>query len=165
MRTGVCDGRGQCAFHAPGTVCGKNLCVEHIEVDLECDGQGQCAPHIKAECGGACSSDAGCALLPCAAGAACDAGASCDGGACDAGGCDGGACARQPALPCASDSECDAPLRCDFDGRCVDPRAVTDSPSACAFGPRRADALDAWTLFGVAALSFLVGRRSTRASG
>jgi hypothetical protein len=167
MRTGVCDGEGACAFHAPGTVCGKNLCVEDIEVDLECDGQGHCAPHISKQCGGGCASDGGCALQPCRADAGCDGGSRCDadGAFCDAGTCEGGACARQPSGPCASDSDCDAPLRCDFDGRCVDPRQVTESPSACAIERARGSTRAAWALLGVAALSLFVRQWSARSSG
>ena len=160
MYTGLCDGKGACALHAPGTKCGRNLCVKDIRVDLECDGQGQCAPHISQACRGDCAADAGCTQLTCPPGADCDAGSRCAGHTCDAGTCDGGACARRPTAPCANDSECTAPLRCDFEGRCVDPDALTESPSPCAIGragPGR-ELPAAWALLGLAALAFFARR-------
>lgn len=162
MRTSACDGKGACALYPPGTRCGENLCVKDLKVDLECDGQGQCAPHISKECRGECASDAGCEQPVCK-GEACDAGPTCAGASCDAGTCDGGACARRPTLPCASDTDCTAPLRCDFDGRCLDPRELIDSPSACAVGrsgSRREGTL-AWALLCLAGLS-LLRQRSAR---
>lgn len=152
-RTGLCDGDGACALYAAGTRCGVNLCVRDIQVDLECDGQGQCAPQITEDCRGPCTSDAGCGGPVCS-GAGCDAGAACEGGACDAGACSGGQCARPAKAPCASDGDCTAPLRCDFEGRCVDPGEVTQSPSPCAIGRAGSarSTLPAWGLLGLAAL-------------
>lgn len=163
MRTGQCDGNGACAFHAAGTLCGQNLCVKDTKVDLECDGQGQCAPHLSQRCGGDCDSDGGCAELACSADGGCDAGQRCDSGGCDAGACDGGACKRIPAAACTSDVDCSAPLRCDFDGRCVDPAALLDTPAPCAVSTRgRAHARSRATWGLLAAFVFVALRISRR---
>jgi hypothetical protein len=162
MRTGLCDGNGACAFYAPGTLCGQNLCVKDIRVDLECDGQGQCAPHISQECGGGCASDGGCAELTCSADGGCEAGQRCDSGSCDAGTCDGEACNRKPSAACTNDDDCSAPLRCDFDGRCVDPAALIDSPAPCAVSSRGLAQTGSRATWGLLAAFAFVARRISR---
>jgi hypothetical protein len=103
-QTGSCDGAGQCAFAAEGTICAPALCAgpESQSNPSTCDGAGSCEENGESACAPyACDeiNDTGC-LTACATSADClDGNDYCDGT---------GACvAKKPDLAtCAIDDEC-----------------------------------------------------------
>jgi len=170
LTTGYCDGQGACAYHPEKTVCGQNRCAGNLQLTLACDGLGNCAPDISTECGGKCDGD-GCRRIPCEMDGTCDAGAepspTCDGGQCEASTCDGGDCTPKQKLRCATDNECSGSLRCDFDGECVDPSTLMQTPSPCGVGPAgpaaaRAGSTPSWLLIGMAGVTAWLARCALR---
>jgi MYXO-CTERM domain-containing protein len=71
-KTGLCDGAGECALHAPDVVCSDASCsTGDVTPESVCDGMGMCvtpgstacAPYLTcdgAECGTSCSADQDC---------------------------------------------------------------------------------------------------------
>ncbi|HXJ23079.1 MAG TPA: cellulose binding domain-containing protein [Polyangia bacterium] len=110
--TGVCDGKGACAFYPAGTTCGSPSCTGSTLTQARtCDGAGTCRPATTAKCDpftcasmackATCSGDSdcvspnvcnngSCGKLP--PGAACTAAASCVSGFCAQGVCCDTAC-------------------------------------------------------------------------
>jgi hypothetical protein len=79
---GLCDGAGQCANYAVGTVCANAVCgtKTHYTSSL-CEGPGQCVQGTYTYCGKfGCDADSGCKSF-------CDAENECQEGFCQAGDC------------------------------------------------------------------------------
>ena len=79
---GVCDGRGACRKHPPGTACGPASCAGNSFVPgAACNGQGGCDPAQPVPCDPHRCGDSGC-LRPCGGDDQCTDGAYCEYGNC-----------------------------------------------------------------------------------
>lgn len=139
--SGVCNGQGGCARHAPGTLCGDSACTASNTMmpGGECDGEGtcvagqpvDCTPFLCAgrSCRGSCSESSQCASPHVCVGSSCGKrgnGQNCgNNDECQSGFCTDGVCCESA---CAGRCSTCASTRAR--GRCVLVPAGTNDPRA-----------------------------------
>ncbi|RYE92362.1 MAG: kelch repeat-containing protein, partial [Myxococcales bacterium] len=103
-RVGTCDGAGQCARFAAGTLCGAATCAAGVGNERRCDGAGACQEKVSACAPYRCKDPTACAT-DCDTDEACDAAAHCT--------------AKQCVDDLATGSACTRAAECTS-GQCVD---------------------------------------------
>jgi Kelch motif/Galactose oxidase, central domain len=136
LKTGSCDGAGNCAFYQSGVSCGDSVCVGNVAKGKICDGQGSCttdasgsdcAPFkcVATGCLASCVDDNDCLQSAyCAAGVCLPKAA--DGTACTvANGCLSGYCADGYCCNAECKGQCEACAELGSEGIC---KAVSGDP-------------------------------------
>lgn len=143
---GSCDGQGQCALAAPGTLCGSAMCggAGQVVIASACDGKGKCAAGSASGCGGyacksgscidSCAGDGDCVGIKCingkcggkrGLGEVCGAANECGSGNCVGGICCDNSCGES----CKS---CKGSATGQNDGTCAFVKAGDDPGNSCS---------------------------------
>jgi hypothetical protein len=154
-RTGLCDGKGACAFASTTTECSPPECTGESEQTTSfCDGAGMCVATASSCNGARCDDEVGACIDPCEASSDCVSGNYCEDGKCITAKGSGEPCALDEQCvsglcangKCAGSAVCDgdhtvltpsgtsqdcSPYRCTGDGKC---RETCSSTADCTQG-------------------------------